>query len=182
MNRFNKSAQNIQDFTIKAQMGIEKINEMRIQLAENNENWYNTWTSSDLRFSTHSSDFGKVILRSAYSIYLKKWYRLFKKNEEIMTIDGSELYNDPPALLERVQKFLGVEVLIDQDNFYFDKEKGLYCSIKLDGQTKCAGKEKGRSVRSEVPPQVKQRLKAVIQPFINELEEIEGKSFAHWDW
>ena len=73
-------------------------------------------------------------------------------------------------------------VVLNEDNFYFDETRGLFCSIDFNGKPKCAGKGKGRSVKAEVPEHLKQKMRDLLRPFTRELEEIEGTRYDHWTW
>ena len=139
------------------------------------------WKSTGQEFAVHGSG-STPLLKSAYSIYIKEWYKNFKKDENILTLDGSLLYSDPGKLFVKIQKFLKVPVAIDENNFLYNEERGLFCKIDLDGNPSCPGGGKGRSTSRDVPERVKEKLREVLDPFTRELEVIEGKSFSHWNW
>ena len=183
MNRFDKDKATMENFQSNLLEGLSSIQRKQDQIDNGYTTWDEIWHQEDFKFATRgASSFGKVILRSCYSIFLKKWYQLFGQNQNMINIDGSRLYTDPGAVLVEIQKFLNVPVALDENNFYFDEDRGLFCSIDFNGKPKCAGKGKGRSVKSEVPVELKQKMRDLLRPFNEELERIEGKQFNDWDW
>ena len=43
----------------------------------------------------------------------------------MLYLDATELVENPGRALRRVAKFMEVPAVIDENNFYFDEEKGL---------------------------------------------------------
>ena len=183
MNRFSPETAGMDNFEDALLEGLSNIKSQQDQVDQGYTTWDELWHKLDFKFATRGSQsFGKAILRSCYSIYLKKWYQLFGQNQNMLNIDGSRLYTDPGQVLVEIQQFLNVPIALDENNFYFDENRGLFCSIDFNGKPKCAGKGKGRSVKSEVPEHLKQKMRDLLRPFNEELERIEGKSFNDWNW
>ncbi|XP_014406025.1 PREDICTED: bifunctional heparan sulfate N-deacetylase/N-sulfotransferase 4, partial [Myotis brandtii] len=66
------------------------------------------------------------------------WYQL-------LIIDGQQLRSDPAAVMDGVQKFLGVTPRYNySEALTFDPQKGFWCQLLEGGKTKCLGKSKGR--------------------------------------
>ena len=58
----------------------------------------------------------------------------------MLYLDATELVENPGRALRRVAKFMEVPAVIDENNFYFDEEKGLlfllsrffdFCNIRI---------------------------------------------------
>uniref|UniRef100_A0A8C2XFM4 [heparan sulfate]-glucosamine N-sulfotransferase n=1 Tax=Cyclopterus lumpus TaxID=8103 RepID=A0A8C2XFM4_CYCLU len=64
---------------------------------------------------------------------------------QVMIIDGHQLRTDPAAVMDEVQKFLGVTPHFNYSQaLTFDPQKGFWCQLLEGGKTKCLGKSKGR--------------------------------------
>uniref|UniRef100_A0A672YD50 [heparan sulfate]-glucosamine N-sulfotransferase n=1 Tax=Sphaeramia orbicularis TaxID=375764 RepID=A0A672YD50_9TELE len=64
---------------------------------------------------------------------------------QVMIIDGHQLRSDPAAVMDEVQKFLGVTPHFNYSQaLTFDPQKGFWCQLLEGGKTKCLGKSKGR--------------------------------------
>ena len=162
--------------------GLVEIYKRKARVLSGNTTWNAMWKLEDSNFAIHGSNFQVNILKSAYSIYLKEWYKLFKKDINFLNLDGSELYTDPGKIFTQVQKFLNLPVAITGDNFFYNENRGLFCKIDVDGVPSCPGAGKGRSTKSVVSDGVKQKLRDVLAEFTRELEVMEGKKFDHWAW
>ena len=145
--------------------------------------WQRAFLKDDFSLTFKNiSNFGKIILRSCYSIFTPSWYDNFDPSNNFLTIDGTRLYTDPGQLMIELQNFLNLPKIIDEDNFYFDEKRGYFCSITIFGVTKCSSSGKGKSVHAEVPDELKQQLWNYVRPFIQELENLEGSEFRAWNW
>ena len=142
--------------------------------------WEEMWLKEDFQFAIKGHAFEKVILKSFYSIYLKKWQELYGPN--ILNLDGSKLYTESGRILTKVQEFLGLPIFLDDDNFFWNPDRGMSCKINIEGEPLCPGRGKGRSLKGEVPEYIKEKLRKVVDPFTRELEVMMGSSFSHWDW
>ena len=47
-----------------------------------------------------------------------------KISDQMLYLDATELVENPGRALRRVAKFMEVPAVIDENNFYFDEEKG----------------------------------------------------------
>uniref|UniRef100_A0A672GAA4 [heparan sulfate]-glucosamine N-sulfotransferase n=1 Tax=Salarias fasciatus TaxID=181472 RepID=A0A672GAA4_SALFA len=60
-------------------------------------------------------------------------------------VNGHQLRTDPAAVMDEVQKFLGVTPHFNYSQaLTFDPQKGFWCQLLEGGKTKCLGKSKGR--------------------------------------
>ena len=71
--------------------------------------------------------------------------------------NGDRLAQDPGAELVSLQRFLGLEPLVTEDTFYFNRTKGFFCwHSDLGGS--CLGEGKGRP-HPDVSPDTLQKLR-----------------------
>ena len=193
INRETPALATMDRFQSQVLEGIANIKQKQQRIDNENLSWEYLWHEEDFKFVTRTmTSFSKVILRSCYSIFIKTWYQLFGRygrlpNNEMshgnfLNVDGTRLYSDPGNLLVEVQEFLGLPIALTEDNFYFDESRGLYCSINFKGKPTCPGKDKGRSVNAEVPEDLKQKLREVLRPFTQEMEELENTKYDNWTW
>lgn len=70
------------DFADKVFSGLDKLKDLDLALQKQNKSYYDWLIQMDDYFTSEnlSHDFSKIILRSAYSLFLKKYYTLFSKN------------------------------------------------------------------------------------------------------
>ncbi|XP_043917595.1 bifunctional heparan sulfate N-deacetylase/N-sulfotransferase 3-like [Protopterus annectens] len=79
-----------------------------------------------------------------YSTHLERWLSYFPA-PQVLILDGHQLRNDPAAVMDDVQKFLGVSPHYNySEALTFDSHKGFWCQLLEGGKTKCLGKSKGR--------------------------------------
>lgn len=183
--RFNKTAATIELFEQAVDSGLEFIQNRQNLVNSGQTTWEKLWKT--LPESKHegffqNNNFASTIQKSFYSLYLKEWYSLFQKDVEILNLDNSEFYTNPGQVLKQVENFLNLPEFINENNFFYNQNQGLFCRLDVAGEANCPPSSKGRSNGQEVPERIKQKLKQVIDPFTKELEILEGKSFAHWDW
>ena len=74
-----------------------------------------------------------ILTNGLYFVHLKNWIKAGFKRDQMLLINGEELIANPAKVILRAQDFMGLEPLIKEDNFIFDKEKGkkLYLSLHL---------------------------------------------------
>ena len=182
--RFNQSQATMDVFDALVTSGIEDINRRKNRINLGITDWEKMWKLEDVSFTMKGHSFEKTILKSAYSIYLKEWYKKFPKYVNFLNLDGSDLYSNPGKIFVDVQKFLNLPIVIDEDNFFYNEEIGLYCRFDFEGKPICPSSTKGRSRSSsqDVPESIKQKLRDVMEPFTKELEVLENRDFSHWDW
>uniref|UniRef100_A0A8C7V4D3 Bifunctional heparan sulfate N-deacetylase/N-sulfotransferase 1 n=1 Tax=Oncorhynchus mykiss TaxID=8022 RepID=A0A8C7V4D3_ONCMY len=64
---------------------------------------------------------------------------------QILVLDGQVLRTEPFALMDKIQKFLGLTNTLNYHKILaFDPKKGFWCQLLDGGKTKCLGKSKGR--------------------------------------
>ncbi|XP_060946926.1 bifunctional heparan sulfate N-deacetylase/N-sulfotransferase 4 isoform X1 [Limanda limanda] len=86
----------------------------------------------------------RCLIPGLYSTHLDRWLTHYPANQ-VMIIDGHQLRTDPAAVMDEVQKFLGVTPHFNYSQaLTFDPQKGFWCQLLEGGKTKCLGKSKGR--------------------------------------
>ncbi|WAR23760.1 HS3S1-like protein, partial [Mya arenaria] len=85
----------------------------------------------------------KGVSRSVYHKHLKRWTEDLFTMKQFLIIESSELVQDPPAVMAKVEDFLGLRHYIKPRHFYFNKTKGFHC-IKSGGGQECLADSKGR--------------------------------------
>ncbi|XP_004549588.3 bifunctional heparan sulfate N-deacetylase/N-sulfotransferase 4 isoform X1 [Maylandia zebra] len=93
----------------------------------------------------------RCLIPGLYSTHLERWLTYYPANQ-LMIIDGHQLRTDPAAVMDEVQKFLGVTPHFNYSQaLTFDPQKGFWCQLLDGGKTKCLGKSKGRKYPSMEP-------------------------------
>lgn len=178
--RFDRASATMEKFEQMIDSGIADIRTRQLKVDQGLTTWQEMWLKEDFQFSIKGHAFEKVILKSYFSLYLKKWTELYGSN--ILNLDGSKLYTESGDILVKVQQFLGLPVFLDNDNFFWNGDRGMSCKIDIEGNPICPGHGKGRSLKTEVPESIKQKLRNVVDPWTRELEAWEGKNYDHWNW
>ncbi|XP_048870219.1 heparan sulfate (glucosamine) 3-O-sulfotransferase 3-like [Brienomyrus brachyistius] len=112
-----------------------------------------------------------------YAVHLERWMSYFPLSQ-IHFVHGEKLITDPAGELSRVQDFLGLQRIVTDKHFYFNKTKGFPCLKKPEGSSKphCLGKTKGR-VHPRIDPEVIQRLRDFYQPHNMKFYQLAGQNF-----
>ena len=105
--------------------------EIRQQTGNNSEAFvqemYSRYVNRKRPFSTRDSTQRELVLSDGfYSVYYYYWLQFFKKNQ-LLIVDGSKISTNPAVELIRIQKFLNLEIEIDERNFVYNDERGFYC-------------------------------------------------------
>ena len=67
-----------------------------------------------------------LILQGVYAYHIHQYLKFFPK-ENMLLINSNELKTKPGAVMEKVQQFMGVPVVIDDDSFTVDEEFHTLC-------------------------------------------------------
>ena len=86
------------------------------------------------------------IKHSVYDEGMERYLKLFDKSQ-IIVVDSVDFKNDPFRVLHEIETFLGIEHVIEENQFVYIKEKGFYCirPIKDDKKVTCYDQKRGRS-------------------------------------
>uniref|UniRef100_A0A8C6V4M3 Sulfotransferase n=1 Tax=Neogobius melanostomus TaxID=47308 RepID=A0A8C6V4M3_9GOBI len=112
-----------------------------------------------------------------YALHLQRWLDWFPLSQ-IHLVSGERLISDPAGELGRVQDFLGLQRIVTDKHFYFNKTKGFPCLKKPEGSSKphCLGKTKGRP-HAPIDPEVLQKLRDFYRPHNERFYQLTGKDF-----
>ncbi|KAH0631699.1 hypothetical protein JD844_019446, partial [Phrynosoma platyrhinos] len=115
-----------------------------------------------------------------YALHLENWLRYFPLSQ-IHFVSGERLITDPAGEMGKIQDFLGIERLITQKHFYFNKTKGFPCLKRADGGSlpRCLGKSKGRT-HVQIDPEVIEQLQEFYRPYNVRFYETVGQDF-RWE-
>lgn len=116
-----------------------------------------------------------------YAQHMERWLAWFPRNQ-IHLVSGERLISDPAGELGKVQDFLGLQRIVTDKHFYFNKTKGFPCLKKPEGSSKphCLGKTKGRT-HASINPEVIQRLRDFYKPHNQRFYQMAGQDFG-WQW
>lgn len=112
-----------------------------------------------------------------YAQHLERWLAWFPRTQ-IHLVSGERLISDPAGELGKVQDFLGLQRIVTDKHFYFNKTKGFPCLKKPEGSSKphCLGKTKGRT-HASIDPEVMQRLRDFYRPHNQRFYQMAGQDF-----
>nr|KAF6481204.1 N-deacetylase and N-sulfotransferase 4 [Molossus molossus] len=97
------------------------------------------WAPADLRTLQR-----RCLVPGWYAVHIERWLAHFATSQ-LLIIDGQQLRADPAAVMDEVQRFLGVTPHYNySEALTFDPQKGFWCQLLEGGKTKCLGKSKGR--------------------------------------
>ncbi|XP_018407839.1 PREDICTED: uncharacterized protein LOC108783708 [Nanorana parkeri] len=115
-----------------------------------------------------------------YALHLESWMQFFPLSQ-ILFVSGERLITNPAEELAKVQDFLGLQRIITDKYFYFNKTKGFPCLKKPEdtGAPRCLGKSKGRT-HPKIDPDVIQRLRKFYKPFNTMFYQMTGQDF-QWE-
>uniref|UniRef100_UPI00398E9AF3 bifunctional heparan sulfate N-deacetylase/N-sulfotransferase 4-like isoform X2 n=1 Tax=Pristiophorus japonicus TaxID=55135 RepID=UPI00398E9AF3 len=86
----------------------------------------------------------RCLVPSWYAAHIERWLTYYPTSQ-LHIIDGHKLRTGPAAVMDGVQKFLGVSQYYNYSQaLTFDPQKGFWCQLLEGGKTKCLGKSKGR--------------------------------------
>lgn len=112
-----------------------------------------------------------------YAHHLERWLTWFPRTQ-IHLVSGERLISDPAGEVGKVQDFLGLQRIVTDKHFYFNKTKGFPCLKKPEGSSKphCLGKTKGR-MHASIDPAVMQRLRDFYKPHNQRFYQMAGQDF-----
>ncbi|KAK1794419.1 hypothetical protein P4O66_010742 [Electrophorus voltai] len=112
-----------------------------------------------------------------YARHLERWLAHFPP-AQIHFVHGERLVHDPAGEVGRVQDFLGLQRIVTDKHFYFNKTKGFPCLKKPEGSSKphCLGKTKGR-LHVRVQPEAVRKLREFYYPHNLRFYQMAGMDF-----
>ncbi|KAM6986631.1 bifunctional heparan sulfate N-deacetylase/N-sulfotransferase 1b [Aplochiton taeniatus] len=86
----------------------------------------------------------RCLIPGWYATHLDRWLTHYHQNQ-ILVLDGQVLRTEPAAVMDKIQKFLGLTNTLNYHKILaFDPKKGFWCQLMDGGKTRCLGKSKGR--------------------------------------
>ena len=67
-----------------------------------------------------------LIKCSIYFQYMRRWLEYFPL-EQFLIISGEQLVQNPATVVEKLEKFIGIEHWLTSDNFYLNQSRAFYC-------------------------------------------------------
>ncbi|XP_028331926.1 heparan sulfate (glucosamine) 3-O-sulfotransferase 3-like [Gouania willdenowi] len=112
-----------------------------------------------------------------YAQHMERWLTWFPRTQ-IHLVSGERLISDPAGELGKVQDFLGLQRIVTDKHFYFNKTKGFPCLKKPEGSSKphCLGKTKGRT-HAFIDSEVMQKLRLFYKPHNQRFYQMAGQDF-----
>lgn len=104
-----------------------------------------------------------IVSDGFYSVYYNYWKTFFGKN--LLLVDGTGILKNPALEIIKIQKFLGVDVQVNEDYFVFDEERDFYCL-----KNRCMKSSKGRSKGRNFPQEIHDKLKKLYKPFDDDIQ------------
>ena len=127
----------------------------------------------------------KIIRQGIYYEDLKAWKNEF--GQRLLILNGENFIRTPGALLEDIQKFLGIPILIKKEDFVKNHDTQMYCLRKVwlypNEQIHCMPSKKGRTRSNKATYNMTRKtatiLRTFYQPYNEKLYELLGYRF---DW
>ncbi|XP_061764739.1 heparan sulfate (glucosamine) 3-O-sulfotransferase 3-like [Nerophis ophidion] len=112
-----------------------------------------------------------------YAQHLERWLTWFPRSQ-VHLVSGERLISDPVGEVGKVQDFLGLQRIITDKHFYFNKTKGFPCLKKPEGSSKphCLGKTKGRT-HASIDQALMQTLRDFYKPHNQRFYQMAGQDF-----
>ncbi|XP_049615644.1 heparan sulfate (glucosamine) 3-O-sulfotransferase 3-like isoform X2 [Syngnathus scovelli] len=112
-----------------------------------------------------------------YAQHLERWLAWFPRGQ-VHLVSGERLISDPAGEVGKVQDFLGLQRIVTDKHFYFNKTKGFPCLKKPEGSSKphCLGKTKGRT-HASIDTEVMQKLRDFYKPHNQRFYQMAGQDF-----
>ncbi|XP_048472152.1 bifunctional heparan sulfate N-deacetylase/N-sulfotransferase 2 [Rhincodon typus] len=86
----------------------------------------------------------RCLLPGWYATHIERWLTFYQPSQ-FLVVNGLQLRNNPVAVMETVQKFLGVTPHFNYTRaLMYDDNKNFWCQMVEGGKSKCLGKSKGR--------------------------------------
>lgn len=81
---------------------------------------------------------------SIYAQHLERWLDYFPPSQ-LLILDGQEVKEDPPLVMDKLQKFIEIHPYVDYRRLLrYDSKKKFYCQVLQSDFIKCLGPGKGR--------------------------------------
>ena len=124
-----------------------------------------------------------ILTKSFYALHLKRWRNIFGKSS-LMVVDDQELYENPGLLIEKIQDFVGMPMLLLREDYVQNYSSKTYCyknwmNNELNTKHCLPQKNTNRSETFDHESQSLKNLKHLYKSHNEELFKMLGKTF-HW--
>ena len=119
----------------------------------------------------------KPVNHSIYVYYMKQWLEVFSQ-EQFCFINGEQFAEHPHEAFSQLEKCLGLSPQISEQNFYWMKERNLFC-LSQNNIIKCPSSAKGRP-HPFVKEHVVNALMKYFKPFNEQLYALIGENYG-WE-
>lgn len=119
----------------------------------------------------------KAIRISMYYYHFTRWLLYFKRHQ-IHVVDGDNLIKNPLEEINKIEKFLGLDHRITEENIYFNETRGFFCMRDRNSEH-CLGATKGRK-HPKIDPHIVKKLNHFYHPYNKKLFSLIGREF-DWD-
>lgn len=141
---------------------------------DNGEDFSHYVLNHDLEFRLGMQN---AFAMSTYDEPMLLWLKYFNLSQ-ILIIDSEDFKRNPPAVLNKVETFLGLDHFITPEMFAYNEEKHFYCirsDLSVTGMACYAG-NRGRN-HTEISPKAMAKLSKFYQPRNKRFFDLIGKSF-----
>ena len=139
-------------------------------------------SSAFLRNDTSRINTSWIVIRiGLYVKHLENWLSVFPLRQ-IHFVHGENLVTNPGEEMRKVQEFLGLEPVITEKHFFFDKRRGFPCIKKklTNKRGHCLDESKGRP-HPLLPAKVISSLRRFYRPFNEKFYKLTNIDFK-WPW
>ncbi|XP_071506030.1 heparan sulfate glucosamine 3-O-sulfotransferase 1-like [Diadema antillarum] len=120
----------------------------------------------------------RLIFSGLYAKLLRQWLELFPAHQ-VLVLDGEAFVIDPVPVLQKVEKFLGIQPYFSSENFYLNDTKGFMCLLRPFKI--CMGEAKGRK-HPEINESVRNKLEDYYRPHNKDLANLLEAMNTHMSW
>merc|ERR1712062_142461 len=165
----------------------QALDELRSELDSDQdffEELYNRFATRQFPFKQDELSFPvHILVDGFYAVYLKHWLNFYQK-ENLLVIDGNELYTNPGDIMLQVQEFVGLETVIKKEHFLFNEERGMYCLNLTPELNTCSklAETKGRTINRHLSNETSAALKNLFQPFDDYLAVLAEHEPFNWTY
>ena len=139
-----------------------------------------SFSSIVLNSSNDVKENHRFVSHSVYDKPMKLWLQYFNLSQ-FLILDNEELKRDPVSVLNKVERFLGLEHIITDKMFVWNNDKGYYCvqSNITDTGMACYSEIRGHKKQISVSEETLSKLHDYFKSKNKRFFEIIGRSF---DW
>lgn len=114
---------------------------------------------------------------SMYHLHISRWLQLFPLRN-LHIVDGDNLIVNPLAEIRKLETFLNLPHLVNQESLYFNSTRGFYCMRRSKAAPEqCLGANKGRK-HVNISQKVIVKLNKFFRPHNERLYKLIGRRFS----